>query len=321
MNKPTLKTALYISSREDILKESDVSKRVHTLRREGYVVTRFTVSPQTTFGEYLILCKLAMRHDVCFIYIEESGTTDKMTLIKFVNPHLSITWDLRSALPVIHKNSAIKNLLYYLRHTLKRYILSFLVANYRLTSSSQRTIPRQLAHKPQSIIQNFTLSDKIKTKKSLNASQIIQKLIPNHSYTVVCLSNPQNHNTALDTIEKVASIVYKKNKNILFILVGEHPWHTTSWNKNILFINPLPDNLRLALLHQSDVGLALYTNTFFQPYIDEPYELNEYAHASLACITTLSSSTTHFASPSQYLASTSVADISALILSLKSHKA
>ena len=296
-----------------------ISKRVQALSHAGYTVTRLDISSQTTLSMYLNICRLAFHHAECFIHIEGNGIVDKLTLIKLVNPRLTITWDIRSVLPVTAYNQPIKRLYVFMRHTLKRYILSFLVSNYRFISPLQMTIPRLLTHKSTSVIQDIVQSNRV-TKEQSRIASIIQKLIPPHSYVVVCLSNPQSHNTALDLIEKVAHSIHKKNKNILFILVGEHPWHTTVWNKNILFINPLPKEVRYALLRQSDISLALYKNIFSEPYIDEPSELRDYARFRLPCITSLPSAITRFATPSQYLTSTSINDVCTTILSLKANK-
>ncbi len=319
MNKPSRITTLYISSYENALKEHDISRRVQALRRAGYVVTRFTISQQTTLNTYMTICRLALHHNTCFIHIEGNGITDKMTLIKLINPHLSITWDMRSVLPVTSDRGLIRRAYVYIRHTLKRYVLSFLVNDYRFTSPSQMTIPHLLAHKPMSVIQNSTLPNTVLTKKNSKAAQVIQKLVPPHNFTVICLSNPQSYNTALDILEKVARTIHKKDKNILFILIGEHPWHTTSWNKNILFINSLPDNLRSALLSQSNVGLALYADTFAQSYIDEPYELEAYARFRLPCVTSFPKHTIQYATPTQYISRTSVGELCSAIINMRDH--
>ena len=175
-----------------------------------------------------------------YIIVDGYGSLDKFTILKILLPTIIIIWEIHGVEKERYIfNRDMRTILLVFKHTVIRKTLSYLVsAAICLSYSVEYYAKHHLRINKTLVIPSFTeetLSTVNTRVPESKASFIFQPFHNTKFFTVYRCGQASLRWHALDLIEKAAKIIYQKDKKILFILVGSKPWHTCTFDKNIIF--------------------------------------------------------------------------------------
>jgi glycosyltransferase involved in cell wall biosynthesis len=257
------------------------------LKQAGYSVSTFVTNGHrnTFISDINKVIPMLSKVDIVLITIDGRAILDKFTLLKLFKPSLIMIWEIHGIpeeLFWFDRGYHAKYRVFFTR--LKRRLYSLLVsASFTLSESLQRYALNQLKIRRSFVTPSIiddNLKNKINYKWSTHERFLFSPYQKKHNFIVFWYGTAGLRWHALDIIEEVAKRVYKKDKTILFVIVGSNKWHTfTFWN-NIISYDSLPHNACLKLASYTDVCLALYKTDYQTitgiPFHYSPRKIVEY---------------------------------------------
>lgn len=262
-SRPTILYLVYNYPNKTRAVGLNTDRRKSVLERLGYKVIVYSVSFKfhNFLNDLVNLITLSPKVDFILLRIDGSGVTDKFTLLKLIKPSLVILWEIHglSEEKYLFDSPSLNKKYWSFINTWKRKMYSYFCDAYIFISKTLGDYSsNKLANRKRFIIPNFIDSrviSEIKPDKtnSYNISSLEDKV-----FKVVWAGNAHLPWHGLDIIESVARKIYKVDKNVIFFLVGSHPWHLFSWQKNIRLIDDQPYEKLLSIIIEADLGLAIY---------------------------------------------------------------
>ncbi len=267
-----MKRILYISSTDESASIQNTERRKALLQELGFSVTLYT-SKQQGLSELLQLIPHIHTYTMLYIRIDGSCRLDKFSFLKLIRPSLRIVWEIHGFPEENDRNSHSART--HGLSAIKRLVYSACANGYVFVSEElQQYAKKKILRRPQTVIPNFIPSG-FKQSFKHTPSKTLRSKGTSLRY-VLWTGNGAYPWHALDILEQVAKLSYRRNKHIRFIVISPYLWHTFSWYRNILFIAGAPNTVVQKYIGQSDVCLALYHKPPACPFYFSPLKILDY---------------------------------------------
>lgn len=275
---PDGRIIIYVTQRDDRQNAVSVNtqRRKRLLESIGYTVTHI----QCDNRELIRVCTTiwAQRHTIRYIIIriDGSGIVDKYTLVKLLLPHIPVIWEIHGIpqeLLSFSKDFPVRFAVW--KNILKRWILSLFadgcicISEELLSHIKCRQVVRTSV-----VIPNFLFRDEVPDASEKHATALSCFIKPD-TFIVLWGGDPRLPWHALDDMNRVAKLVWKENKRILFVFVGSDYYYPLPQLPNTLYLPAVPHAQFLALAASAHICIALYKQFSSFPIYFSPVKFLE----------------------------------------------
>jgi glycosyltransferase involved in cell wall biosynthesis len=211
-----------------------------------------------------ILLKKISRNDMVYIISTDNFSYDKFTLLKLFRPTVRIFWEIHGVEEELFwfRNGTLAKLIVAKNKVLRFIYSRFVTASFCLSNPLLEYSSKKLKIKNSFLISSVVsdkIFDKPRKQSKLKDIFILNPFESQKNFIVYWAGGEVYPWQSLDVLEQVARVIYRLDKNIIFVVVGSNLWHKFSFTDNIVFYKrtTFENNIKMASL--SNVCLALYS--------------------------------------------------------------
>lgn len=227
----------------------------------AHVTLEKTAGLRSTFWSDLTrLNRIIPVKGILYCTLDGNTNLDKFAIIRLLRPDISLIWEIHAPVEELLSCSPIPPHYVSIRgKSLKRRLLSRFAQGAVCLSPEIQKYAGKLGIRKTVVIPSFI--DPIRVKKALSVQTPVRKLftgLRGISFVVLWGGAAHCRWQAVDMLRSVAEIIYRIDRTILFVTMGNESWTDITGIPNILSLHRQPYDDFLRIASQADVCLALY---------------------------------------------------------------